>query len=229
MSSPPVPRPRGLYAILDVDAWRASGVEVAATGVVESIAQALLSASPSMLQLRAKSEGGRDTLALLRRLLPHARAAEVPLVANDRVDLALLAAVDGVHVGQDDLALADVRRLAPASMVGVSTHDLAQLDAAIEARPSYVAFGPVFGTTSKRAPDATVGVSGLAAAAARAASAGVPLVGIGGVTRARIPALVAEGVRWAAVISELVVVDAKGRPDLHEVAERARALQRALS
>ena len=229
MQSPPVPRPRGLYAILDVDAWRARGVELAVAGVIESIADALLAASPSMLQLRAKSEGGRDTLALLRRLLPLTRAAAVPLVANDRLDLALLAVVDAIHVGQDDLALADVRRLAPSMIVGVSTHDLAQLDAAIEARPSYVAFGPVFGTTSKHAPDETVGVDGARGAAVRAALAGMPLVGIGGVTRERITEVVAAGVRWAAVISELVAVDASGRPDLAQVEQRARAMHGALA
>jgi thiamine-phosphate pyrophosphorylase len=229
VQSPPVPRPRGLYAILDHDAWRARGVELLNEGVAESIAAALLSVSPSMLQLRAKSLGGRDTLSLLRRLLPRARAAGVPLVANDRVDLALLAGVDAVHVGQDDLALADVRRLASSMIVGLSTHGPAQLDAAIEARPSYVAFGPVFGTTSKYAPDPTVGLAGITAAAARASSAGVPLVGIGGVTRERVASLTDAGVRWAAVISELVAIDATGRPDVDEVAQRARAMHEALS
>jgi thiamine-phosphate pyrophosphorylase len=229
VQSPPVPRPRGLYAILDVDAWRARGVELAAASVIEKVANALLSASPSMLQLRAKSEGGRDTLALLRRVSPIARAAGVPLVANDRVDLALLASVDAVHVGQDDLPLADVRRLSPAMMVGLSTHDAAQLDAAIEARPSYVAFGPIFGTTSKHAPDPTVGLAAATIAMERARSAGLPLVGIGGITRENVASLVAAGVHWGAVISDLVAIDRAGRPDLEEIARRARALHEALS
>ena len=219
----------GAYAILDVDAFRARGVDVSQPGVVESIAAAMLEGGASMLQLRAKEESGRATLSLLRRLSPCTRAANVPLVCNDRVDLALLADADAVHVGQDDLPLADARAIAPRLSIGVSTHSLEQLRAALDGAPSYVAFGPVFGTTSKKRADATVGVSLLGEAARLAAHARVPLVAIGGVTVERAPQLVEVGVRWAAVISELVVVDHENRPDLSAIARRTRALSDALS
>lgn len=217
----------GLYAILDVDVLARRGVDAHAPGCAESIAEALLSARPVALQLRAKSDGGRATLALLRRLAPIARAASVPFFANDRPDLALLAEADGVHVGQDDLPLAEVRRIAPRLRVGVSTHDPAQLARALDARPDYVAFGPVFGTASKERPDPVVGLEGLRAAAARAREAGIPLVAIGGVDRTSAAAVGEAGATAAAVISELMVVradDARGSPDLEAIAARAREL-----
>jgi len=213
-------RAEGLYAIIDVDAWRARGVEVHAEGVVESIGHALLAGRATALQLRAKHEGGRDTLALLRRLVPVAAQHDVPLFANDRADLALLASTTGVHLGQEDLAIADVRRIAPALLIGVSTHNEAQLREAIAARPDYLAFGPVYGTTSKERPDPTVGVEGVRQAVAIARE--LPLVVIGGITRQNLAEVRAAGARWVAVISELVAVR-DGAPDLTEVEARARA------
>lgn len=217
----------GLYAIVDVDAWRACGVELAGDGVVEAVTRALAEASPFALQLRAKHEGGRATLALLRRMRAVVEAGTVPLFANDRPDLALLARADGVHVGQDDLPLEDVRRVAPGLAVGISTHRADQLEAAISSRPSYLAYGPVFGTSSKLNPDPVVGLDGFASAARKASDAGLPLVAIGGVTLARAPELVRAGARIAAAISELVVVR-DGRPDVEAITRRARELHAAL-
>jgi thiamine-phosphate pyrophosphorylase len=209
----------GLYAILDVDAFRSRGIDVATR--LEEIADALLSARPTALQLRAKNEGGRATLDLLRRL--RARCKEAPLFANDRPDLAMLARCDGVHVGQDDLPYEEVRRIVPAEMmVGVSTHGSEQLAAALSLKPTYVAFGPVFGTASKVNPDPTVGLEGLRTSAEMARAAGIPLVAIGGIDRSRAPEVIAAGARWGAAISDLVDHDPA------EIARRARALHLAL-
>ncbi|MBI2393115.1 MAG: thiamine phosphate synthase [Deltaproteobacteria bacterium] len=219
-------RARGLYAIVDLDAFRARGVDPARPGGVESICEALISGGAAVLQLRAKHEGGRDTLSLLRRMAPVARAGGVPLFANDRADLAVLAGVEGVHVGQDDLAIDDVRRVSRALLVGVSTHDPKQLAAAIAAAPDYLAYGPVFGTTSKERPDATVGVAGLSRAVSLAA--GRPLVGIGGIGRANVAAVRAAGASLVAVISDLCAVSGDA-PDLPEIERRAGQLVEALA
>lgn len=215
-------RTTGLYAILDLDAFRARGVDPARPGAAEAIAEAMLAGRASALQLRAKHEGGRDTLSLLRRLSPIARRHGVPLFANDRVDLAVLAGADGVHVGQEDLALEDVRRVSRELLVGVSTHNPAQLSAALAAAPDYVAYGPVFGTSSKERPDPTVGVEGVARAAALAE--GRPLVVIGGITRDNLAAVREAGGAWVAVISDLSAVR-DGAPDLQEIERRARAFE----
>jgi thiamine-phosphate pyrophosphorylase len=220
------PERAGLYAILDVDAWRARHVELATEGTLESIADALLAARPVALQLRAKHEHARDTLALAARLQPRAHRAGVPFVVNDRLDFALLSDADLLHVGQDDLPLTAIRAVAPALPVGVSTHDLPQLRAALAspARPHYLAFGPVFGTTSKHRPDPTTGLEAFLAAAAEARAADLVCVAIGGIDRARAARIAAHTPFVGAVISALVAVDASGRPDLDAVTAEARAL-----
>jgi thiamine-phosphate pyrophosphorylase len=206
---------RGLYAIVDVDTLQARGFDTVA------FADAVLSASPAALQLRAKSSPPRETLALLRALAPLCRRAGVPLVANDRPDLAILAGCSVVHVGQSDMPLERVRRIAPGLDVGVSTHDLAQLTAALAARPAYVAFGPVFETSSKKDHEPVVGVAALRGACALARAVGISVVAIGGITFARAATLVGV-VDAVAVIGELVPAAGES---LAVVAERALALQ----
>lgn len=204
---------RGLYAIVDTATLGERGLSVVET------ARALVAARPAAVQLRAKEESPRETLALLRAIAPICRAANVPLYANDRADLAVLAGCDGVHVGQGDLPVGVVRSIAPGLRVGVSTHDLDQLGRALADRPDYVAYGPVFATRSKRDADAAVGLAGLAAAAERA---DVPLVAIGGIDLGRAPD-VARHASVAAVIGALYA-GASGATALGDVTERARAL-----
>ena len=146
------------------------------------------------------------------------------LIANDRPDLAVLAQCDGVHIGQEDLPLPLVRTLAPGLLVGVSTHNLEQLTAALAERPDYVAFGPVFATASKERPDPSVGLALLAEAHAAAQRAGIPLVAIGGINLER-ATQIAERAELGAVIAALQ----PNRGSLEGVSEAALELQRALS
>jgi thiamine-phosphate pyrophosphorylase len=217
---------RGLYAIADVKTLAARGVDIAA--FVEAVAVA----RPAAIQLRAKELSSAAMLALLRTLVPICRRADVPLVANDRADIAALAGCDWVHVGQGDLGLDDVRRLAPGLRVGVSTHDLPQLLTALEQRPGYVAYGPVYPTVSKEAPDPVVGILGLALAYGAAQAAGIPLVAIGGITLERAPEIAACADVGAVIAALLPPGDARadaGRPvDLADVTARARRLHAAL-
>ena len=208
---------QGLYPILDLDSLTARSQDVLA------FARAVLEAGPPLLQLRAKSSSARDTLVLLRELAPICQKAGTALFANDRPDLALLSGARGVHVGQHDLPLADVRRVASELLVGVSTHTLEELEAALAERPAYVAFGPVFGTASKANHEPAVGLEGLAVAHERARRAGIPLVAIGGIDLARAPD-VARHADAAAVIGALL----PGPSGLDGVTSAARALDRAL-
>jgi thiamine-phosphate pyrophosphorylase len=208
--------PRGLYPIVDIDTLRARNFSPVA------FAEQVLAARPGILQLRAKSSNARDTLALLRALAPICQRAGCTLFANDRPDLAVLADAPGVHVGQDDLPIAEVRRVSPSLAVGVSTHTLEQLEAALAERPDYVAFGPVFATPSKADHETPVGLDGLARAHELAKRARVSLVAIGGVDLPRAPAVRAHA-DAAAVIGALVPSDG-----LAGVTARARALHEAL-
>jgi thiamine-phosphate pyrophosphorylase len=211
-----IPR-TGLYPIVDAGSLSARGIDVV------GFAARVLEAGPAVLQLRAKQAKSREMLAMLRALRPLCRSAGTLLFANDRVDLAVIAECDGVHVGQHDLSISEVRRIAPGLRIGVSTHDLGELEIALKERPDYVAFGPVFETRSKERPEPAVGVAGLAVAAGRCAAASRPLVAIGGIDldRAR---EVAEHAALGAVIAALLPDGAS----LDGVAGRARALHAAL-
>jgi len=119
---------------------------------------------------------------------------------NDDLEVALAAGADAVHLGQDDMPLAEARRLAgPALRIGVSTHNLEQVAHAVAGGADYLGFGPVFPTGSKANPDPVVGLAGLAAAVAAAAP--VPVVAIGGITPERAAAVAAAGARAACAIS----------------------------
>ena len=215
---------RGLYAIADVDALDRHALDPV------RFADAVLAARPAALQLRDKQSGARRTLDLLRSLAPLAARAGVPFFANDRPDLALLAGCDGVHVGQDDLPVALVRKVAPGLRTGLSTHDAAQIDAALhDDLPDYLAIGPVFATSSKDRPSPVVGLDGLASLAARvrAARPGLPLVAIGGIT-------LATAAKVGALVDAVAVIGAllpeAGSPDAYgEVTARARALHAAIT
>jgi thiamine-phosphate pyrophosphorylase len=209
---------RGLYPIVDLDTLSERHVSPL------RFAEAVLTARPPLLQLRAKGQAPRVVLELLRQLEPLCRRTGTLLFANDRPDLALLAGTDGVHVGQDDVPLEDVRRLPGTLLVGVSTHDHEQLAAALALAPDYAAFGPIFATRSKRGADPERGMAALGRAAELARAAHVPLVAIGGLTLNVASELGRLGV-MAAVISDLL---ADG--DLPAaIAGRANAWQRALS
>lgn len=208
---------RGLYAIVDADFLERRAVPLVA------FAERVISARPVAVQLRAKRAQARDILAWLRAIRPAASAHGVLLFANDRPDLAVLSGCDGVHVGQQDLDVRDVRRISPRLRVGVSTHDEDELCAAVALLPDYVAFGPVFETASKERPEPAVGVPALSRAAGICRAASIPLVAIGGIDEAR-AAEVAPLADMAAIISGLLP-DGTG---LDGVTTHAAALHRAL-
>lgn len=208
---------KGLYAIVDTKLLAARGTDPLA------YARALLQVRPAALQLRAKDVGAREILGMLRALGPMCRQLGVPLVANDRADLAALAGCEAVHIGQDDLPYELVHRIAPQLSVGISTHTPEQLAKALAVRPRYVAYGPIFETVNKLNADPVVGVEGLREASRLARAAGIPLVAIGGITMARIHELV-DLADACAVIGDLYLPGAT----LGDVTERARALHVAL-
>ena len=204
---------RGLYPIIDLCALDARGCDPL------KVAALVVEVRPPLLQLRAKHAPARQVLDMLRALRPICEGAGTQLFANDRPDLAILGGCDGVHVGQEDPSASEIRRLAPSLRVGVSTHDLVQLDRALADRPDYVAFGPVFGTTSKQRPDPEVGIEGLQQASTKARDARIPLVAIGGITLER-AARVAEFAELGATISALLSKGVGPR----DIVEQARRL-----
>lgn len=208
---------KGLYAIVDTKLLAARRTDPLA------YARAILEVRPAAIQLRAKDVSAREILGMLRALGPMCRQLGVPLIANDRADLAALAGCECVHIGQEDLPYELVHRIAPQLGVGISTHDLEQLARALAFTPRYVAYGPIFETANKVNHEPVVGLEGLREASRIARSAGVPLVAIGGVTLARVPELV-EHADACAVIGDLYLPGAT----LADVTERARQFHAAL-
>lgn len=183
---------RGLYAIVDPE--RCLGRDPL------EVADAILRAGCAMLQLRAKGLPDRDRLALALAMGARARACGVPFVVNDRPDLALLAGADMLHLGQDDLPIAEARRIVGAMPIGRSTHDLAQAREAVAEGADLIGFGPVFTTRSKERPDPTVGTERLAEVV-RAIM--IPVVAIGGITAENAAAVRSTGAPLWAVISAI--------------------------
>jgi thiamine-phosphate pyrophosphorylase len=133
---------------------------------------------PVAVSLREKDLGGRALLALALELAAITRAARARLFVNGRVDIALAAGADGVHLPGDGLAPADVRAIAPALAIAVSAHTKKDIDVAVEARVDFAVFGPVFDTPSKRGILKPVGLLALR----EAARSGLPVLALGGLT-----------------------------------------------
>ncbi len=157
-------------------------------------------AGAPVVQLRCKHATDSQALEWAREIRRQTREAGARFVVNDRFDLALLAEADAVHLGQGDLPPdALPRDLRARLAVGRSTHTTEQLEAARTEDVDYVAFGPVFGTTSKVSEYADRGLVALRRAVALAAPR--PLIAIGGIEASHLPALREAGVGGFAVIS----------------------------
>ena len=178
-----------LYVILDPAA--AGGRDL------RELATAALRGGADVLQLRDKRGSVREILREAARILPLARGAGIPLLLNDRPDLAAAAGADGVHLGQDDLPVADARRLlGPAAIIGTSTHSLEQAQAALEEPVDYIALGPIFATPTKP----NYGHVGLDLIRPVVAQARCPVVCIGGIELATLDHVLEAGASCVAVV-----------------------------
>jgi len=175
-----------------------------------------LAAGVRIVQLREKDLDGRRLYELARAFRRRTAAAGALLIVNDRVDIALAAGADGVHLGQDDLPVAVARRLAPELIIGASTHSLEEALAAQDAAASYVNLGPIFATATK--PAATpLGVEAIEFIAPRLR---IPWTTMGGINASNIIQVVSRGARHPAVMSAVTAAA--------DVTAAARALREAI-
>lgn len=189
-----------LYALIDPE--RAGGRDLA------ELANLVVKGGATLLQLR-------DKHGTTRRMIDEARAIKaavgaVPLLINDRVDVALASGADGVHVGQDDMAAADARRLlGPSAIIGLSIKTKEQAQAAPLDQLDYAAIGGVFVTLSKDNPDLPVGIDGFKAIAhvLRSRQPDFPLCAIAGIDERNATQVIAAGADGVAVISALSLAD----------------------
>ena len=166
-----------------------------------------------MIQLRDKFASPRDFYEAAIAAMKIARALHVRIIINDRLDVAAAARADGVHLGQDDLPPDRARAvLGPDAIIGFSTHNLEQALEADSTSADYIAFGPVFQTSTKENPDLVVGLEQLAEIKRRVSK---PVVAIGGITLERAASVIEAGAASVAVISDLYSAG--------DIAERAAA------
>jgi thiamine-phosphate pyrophosphorylase len=182
-----------LYAILDPSLLTMSEMILAET---------LAESGVELIQYRNKNLSSRELFENSSRLSKRLAQPGVRFIVNDRPDIALLSGAGGVHVGQDDLGVEEARAICgPGRWVGVSTHTLQQVAAADRTSADYVAFGPIFPTTTKQNPDAVVGTELLRRARQITRK---PLVAIGGITLERAAEVYAAGADSLAVIRDLI-------------------------
>ena len=181
-----------LYVILDRS--------VAGGRDLDAILAAALDGGAEMIQLREKTWPSGTLFPFAQRLRARCRAASVPFIVNDRVDLALAVEADGVHLGQEDLPPAAARALLkPGMIMGLSTHSVEQARAAQAAGADYVAVGSMFPTSSK--PEFRL--VGPALAREVRPVVRVPLIGIGGITPENAGDVIKAGADGVAVISAI--------------------------
>ena len=162
-----------------------------------TIAEKCVENNISMMQLREKHLPDRELLKIARDLRAVTRGTNTRLVINDRSDIARLCEADFLHLGQDDMTLDDARNIVGDMKIGLSTHSLDQARKALEQKPDYIGFGPVYPTNAKANPDPPVGIALLSKVLK---FANVPVIAIGGIFPENLDEVLETGARNIAMV-----------------------------
>ena len=206
-------RVAGLHLVTDSTLCGARGVL--------AVVEAAVRGGVRVVQLREKSLPTRAFVERARALKALLAPLGVPLIVNDRLDVALACGADGVHVGQDDLSPEDLRRWLPQALIGLSIERVEQLAEAERLSVDYYGASPVFATATKADAAPALGLSGLRALRARSTR---PLVAIGGIDEHNAAAVMAAGADALAVVSALCAA-----PDPEAAARRLCAVMETRS
>ena len=203
-----------LYLILDP--W------LAPSRPLSELAEEAIEGGVSMLQLRYKGEKAREFFELAREIREVSRRHGVPLIINDRLDIALATGAGGVHVGQEDLPAGETRRILPQDMIlGVSAASLEEAKEAERMGASYIGLGSIFATSSKPDAGKPIGTERIAEVSR---TVEIPIVAIGGIQVANAEEVIEKGASGVAVIS--AILQAKdpraAAQQLRTVIERAK-------
>ncbi|RAR57388.1 thiamine-phosphate pyrophosphorylase [Onishia taeanensis] len=177
----------------------------AKAGLIDTVLAAVRG-GVTMVQLRNKTASDAELIVQARRLMAALHGTGVPLIINDRLDVAIAAGADGLHIGQGDGDVAEARRqLGPDAILGLSVENSIQLAALDPQGLDYLGIGPVFATASKQDHAPPLGLEGLTELAA---SSPLPTVAIGGLNASHVEAIRQSGANGLAVISAIC-----GQPD----------------
>jgi thiamine-phosphate pyrophosphorylase len=176
---------------------------------VKECAKSLVDAGVRLIQYRNKRASGREWFETSRELAEYLNPLGVQFIVNDRADVAALAGARGVHVGQDDLGVEQVRQvMGEGKCVGVSTHVAGQFRGALETSADYIAVGPIFATGSKENPDPVAGVGFVRETRGMTDR---PIVAIGGITLERAAEVIEAGADSVAIISDILRAENVGK------------------
>ena len=164
------------------------------------IVEAALAGGVRLIQLREKEMALPDLLRMAEQVRALTTKAGALLIINDRLDVALAVGADGVHLGQSDFPIASARRLAPAMIIGASTHSPTEAQIAERAGASYINIGPLFPTQTKTWSGEFLGLEGLGAIAR---SVTIPWTVMGGIKPEHVPALIKAGARTVALVTAI--------------------------
>jgi hydroxymethylpyrimidine kinase/phosphomethylpyrimidine kinase/thiamine-phosphate diphosphorylase len=218
----PCPVDLRLYAVTDPSMIDSSGLSL------PDAVSAAIEGGATVIQLREKNCGGKEFTTRAAAVLERCRSAGIPLLINDRVDVALAIGADGVHVGQDDVPAEAVRKLiGPDAILGVSVKTVEQAVAAEAAGADYLGAGAIFSTSTK--DSSVIGVEGFTKVCQ---AVNIPVVAIGGVGAAAVNDLVDVGAAGVAVVSAVFATGKgsdgvkKAAGELRQVVDEAFALKK---
>jgi thiamine-phosphate pyrophosphorylase len=197
--------PVGVRAAVDFRVYLITDRRLASGGNLLSAVERALSGGVRAVQLREKELGGRELLELARKMRALTSRHGAKLLINDRVDIALAAGADGVHLGEASIPPQEARRLlGPGRLIGCSAHGAEQLAAAEAGGADFAVFGPVYFTPSKAAYGPPLGVEALRRACA---STRIPVFALGGVGARNINEVLAAGADGIAMISAILATE----------------------
>lgn len=189
-------------ARLDLTLYLVTDRSLARGRATADIVREAVAGGASCVQLREKHCGTREFIEEARAVRAVLQGTGVPLIINDRVDVALAAQADGVHLGQQDMTLADARRLVPKNwIIGVSAESVKDAVRAEQEGADYVGASPVFATPTKTDTSPPLGLNGLAAMCKAVA---IPVVAIGGIHLSNASQVMDAGAAGLAVVSAIV-------------------------
>lgn len=168
---------------------------------LEEVVSEAVTGGVTMVQLREKNATTGEFVDLARRMMSVLKPLGIPLIINDRVDVAMAVDADGVHIGQSDMAYADARRLlGPDKIIGLSVENFEDLKVANILDVDYIGISPVYGTPTKTDTAEPFGLEGLRKAVQMSAH---PTVAIGGMNNSTVADVIATGVDGVAVVSAI--------------------------
>jgi thiamine-phosphate pyrophosphorylase len=171
----------------------------------EEIVSAAVRGGVTCVQLREKHCSTREFIREARSLQPLLHPLKIPLIINDRLDVALAIAADGIHLGQSDMHIRDARRLVGKKMIiGISAENLNDAIVAEQEGADYIGISPVFATDTKTDTAAPLGLEGIRRIRR---AVGIPLVGIGGINFSNAREIISAGADGVAVVSAIIAAD----------------------